>query len=165
MGDIMKARIKLGGNNFEVGHSVIDMELKETDKGLCFSASGLQNYQYDENGDDYDYQSGGQCLDSIAKDYPDNKDLQTIVKLWKKHHLNDMNAGTPRQTKHIKSLGEYKSYEWACEELEKADMLFDKEYNYPNQKGGYKYGSAWLYREMPDKDIKEIKVLIKKYNN
>jgi len=156
----MKARIKLGGNNFEVGHSIIDIELKETDKGLCFSASGLQDYYYDEYTQDYDYLSGGQCLDRIAKDYPDNKEVQTIVKLWKKHHLNDMNAGTPRQTKHLKSLGEYKSYEWACEELDKVNMLVDKEFS-PNNP--YKYGSAWLYREIPDKDIKEIKSIITKY--
>ena len=161
----MKAKIKLGGNNYEVGHSVIDMELKESDNGLCFTASGLHDYQYDNYIDDYDYQGGGQCLDSIAKDYPDNKDVQTIVRLWNKHHLNDMNAGTPRQTKYLKRLGEYKSYDWACEELEKADLLHDKEFNYPNEKKGYRYGSAWLYREIPSKDVKQIKELIKKYNN
>ena len=161
----MKAKINLGGNNHEVGHSVIDMELKETDKGLCFTASGLHDYQYDNYIDGYDYQGGGQCLDSIVRDYPDNKDVKTIVKLWKKHHLNDMNAGTPRQTKYLKSLGEYKSYDWACEELEKANLLHDKEFNYPNQKDGYRYGTAWLHREIPSKDVKQIKELINKYTN
>ena len=76
-----------------------------------------------------------------------------------------MNAGTPRQTKYLESLGKYKSYEWACEELEKANLLHDKKFNYPNQKNGYRYGSAWLYREIPDQDIKIIKQLINKYNS
>ena len=39
-------------------------------------------------------------------------------------------------------------------------MLVDKEFS-PNNP--YKYGSAWLYREIPDKDIKEIKSIITKY--
>ena len=159
----MKAKIYLGQNN--QGHSIIDFELKETEKGLCFSASGLHDYQYDNYRDDWDYQGGGQCLDSIAKDYADNQDVKTIVKLWKKHHLNDMNAGTPRQTKYLESLGEYKSYDWACEELEKANLLHDKEFNYPNQKDGYRYGTAWLHREIPSKDVKQIKELINKYTN
>ena len=158
-------KIYLGGKNYEDGHSVIEMKLKDTPNGLCFSASGLHDYQYNEFIDDYDYQGGGQCLDSIAKDYPDNKEVQTIVKLWKKNHLNDMNAGTPRQTKYLKSLGKYKSYDWACEELEKADLLYDKKYNYPDQKEGYRYGTAWLYREIPSEDLKQIKEIIKKYNN
>jgi hypothetical protein len=165
----METRIILGGSKSDIGHSVIQMKLKErTDKGICFTASGLQNYYFSKRYG-YDYEGGGQCLDNIAKDYPDNQDVQTIVKLWKKYHLNDMNAGTPRQTKYLESLGKYKSYNWACEELEKVDLLYDKEYKYPCNKcgtqknHGYRYGSAWLYREIPKKDLKQIKQLIKKY--
>tara|TARA_R100000734_G_C3298979_1_gene89846 strand:+ start:248 stop:715 length:468 start_codon:yes stop_codon:yes gene_type:complete len=155
----MKAKIKLGGNNYEKGHSIIDMELKETAKGLCFSASGLHDYQYCRYKKDWDYQGAGQCIDAIAKDYPKNNDVKIILKLWKKHHLNDMNPGTPKQTKYLESLGKYKSYEWACEELEKANLLYD------NEMLGYRYGSAWLYKEIPDQDIKIIKQLINKYNS
>tara|TARA_Y100001937_G_C7054552_1_gene300787 strand:- start:54 stop:512 length:459 start_codon:yes stop_codon:yes gene_type:complete len=151
----MKAKIYLGQNN--QGHSIIKFELKETEKGLCFTASGLHDYQYCRYKEDWDYQGAGQCIDDIAKDYPKNDDVKTIVKLWKKHHLNDMNAGTPRQSKYLESLGKYKSYEWACEELKKANLLYD------NEMHGYKYGSAWLYREIPSKDIKQIKELINKY--
>lgn len=148
----MKREIYLGGKH-KKGSSVIDMELKETDKGWCFSASGLHNFKYN------DYEGGGQCLDRIAKDYPKNKEVQLITKLWKKYHLNDMNAGSPRQTEYLNSLGEYKDYDWACEELEKVDLLYDKEFS-PNNP--YKYGSAWLYREIPQNDLELIKQIINK---
>ena len=152
----MKAKIKLGGDHYLEGHSVIEISLKEKEKGLCFSASGLYNYTYDEYIDDWDYQRAGQCIETIAKDYPNNKDVQTILSLWKKHHLNDMNAGTPMQTKYLKSLGEYQSYEWACEQLQRANIYYDN---------NYKYGTSWLYREIPEKDVQQIKELITKYQN
>ncbi len=152
----MKATIVIG-KPAEKGHSKIDVKLEEKDKGLCFSASGLFNYQYNRYMKDWDYEGGGQCIDTIAEKHPKNKDVQSILRLWKKHHLNDMNAGTKRQTDYLKSLGQYKSYDWACEELKKVDMYYDKEAE------GYKYGSAWLYREIPTEDIQEIKELITKY--
>lgn len=154
----MKKTIYLGGKH-KKGSSVIDMELKETDKGLCFTASGLHDYQYNRSYRDWDYQGGGQCLDRIAKDYPKNKEVQLITKLWKKYHLNDMNAGTPRQTEHLKSLGEYKDYDWACEELKKVGLYADAEFS-PNNP--YKYGTAWLFREIPQNDLELIKQIINK---
>lgn len=154
----MKREIYLGGKH-KKGSSVIDMELKETDKGWCFTASGLYNYQYNRSWRDWDYEGGGQCLDTIGKKYPKNKEVQLIVELWKKYHLNDMNAGTPRQTEHLKSLGEYKDYDWACEELKKVDLYCDKEFS---PKNPYKYGSSWLYREIPQNDLELIKQIINK---
>lgn len=154
----MKRKIHLGGQ-WKKGSSVIDIELKETYKGWCFSASGLYNYQFNPSWKDWDYEGGGQCLDEIAKDYPKNKEVQLITKLWKKYHLNDMNAGSPKQTEYLKSLGEYKSYEWACEELKKVGLLYDKEFS-PDEP--YQYGSAWLYREIPKDDLELIKQIINK---
>ena len=39
----MKTRIYYG-KKWEKGHSCIDLELKETEKGFVFSASGMFNY-------------------------------------------------------------------------------------------------------------------------
>ncbi len=156
----MKRKIFLGGKH-QKGSSVIDMELYETENGWCFTASGLYDYQYNRSFREWDYHGGGQCLDRIAEDHPKNEELQIIVKLWKKYHLNDLNAGTPKQTEYLKSLGEYKNYDWACKELKKVDLLYDKEYNYPNQSKGYQYGSAWLHHEIPTDDLELIKQLIK----
>jgi len=152
----MKTKIYLGGNK-KKGSSIIEMELKETHKGWCFSASGLHDYRFYPSMRDWDYSGAGQCLNRIAKDYPKNKEVQLIVKLWRKYHLNDMNAGSPKQTEHLASLGKYESYEWACEELEKVDLLYDKEFS-PDEP--YKYGSAWLYRNIPKKDLEIIKKII-----
>ena len=70
-----------------------------------------------------------------------------------------MNAGTPKQDNYLKSLGKYGSFEWACDELSKVGLLYD------NSCLGYKYGSAWLYHEIPSKDIKLIKSIINKYKD
>jgi hypothetical protein len=152
----MKKTIHLGGER-KKGSSIIEMELKETHKGWCFSASGLYGYHYNIHFQDWDYEGGGQCLDTIAKMYSKNKEVQLIVELWRKYHLNDMNAGSPKQTEYLASLGEYKSYEWACEELKKVGLLYDKEFS-PDKP--YKYGSAWLYREIPKEDLETIKSII-----
>tara|TARA_R100000655_G_C2885648_1_gene176100 strand:- start:76 stop:540 length:465 start_codon:yes stop_codon:yes gene_type:complete len=154
----MKREIYLGGER-KKGSSIIEMELKETHKGWCFSASGLHDYQFYPSMKDWDYSGAGQCLESIAKDYPKNKEVQLIVKLWRKYHLNDLNAGSPKQTEYLASLGEYKSYEWACEELEKVGLLYDKEFS-PDEP--YQYGSAWLFREIPTEDLETIKSIINK---
>ena len=157
----MKTKIYLGGKH-KKGSSRIDMELKETESGWCFSASGYYDYQYYPTIKDWDYTGCGQVISRIAKLYPNNKEVQLIKKLWLKYHLNDMNAGTPKQSKYLSSLGRYIDYDWACKELEKVDLLYDKEYNYPGQKQGYRYGSAWLYREIPKEDLQLIKKIIEK---
>tara|TARA_R100001440_G_scaffold56061_1_gene75886 strand:+ start:467 stop:931 length:465 start_codon:yes stop_codon:yes gene_type:complete len=154
----MKKTIHLGGEQ-KKGSSIIEIELKETHKGWCFSASGLHDYQYCRSTKMWDYQCAGQCLETIAKKWWQSKKVITIVELWRKYHLNDMNAGSPKQTAHLASLGEYQSYDWACEELKKVDLLYDKEFS-PDQP--YRYGSAWLYREIPKKDLETIKSIINK---
>ena len=152
----MKTEIYLGGRR-KKGSSVIEIELNQTHKGWCFSASGAHDYQFCPTLKNWDYQCAGQCLEMIAKKWWQNKKLQTIVELWRKYHLNDMTPGSPKQTEYLATLGEYQSYEWACEELKKVDLLYDKEFS-PDEP--YKYGSAWLYREIPKKDLETIKKII-----
>ena len=86
---------------------------------------------------------GGQCLDeSDILDAVENgklckKDKATyleILRLWKNYHLNGMNAGC----EHQKEGSPAGSVCPVC---------------------GYRYGSAWLYREIPEKDLEAIKNL------
>lgn len=86
---------------------------------------------------------GGQCLDDpevldvVKNGKLCEKDKATyleILRLWKDYHLNGMNAGCEHQ-KEGTPVGEVCS---VC---------------------GYRYGSAWLYREIPEKDLEAIKRL------
>lgn len=87
--------------------------------------------------------SGGQCLDDPeVLDFIKNGKLcekdkmiyLEIFRLWKNYHLNDMHAGCEHQKKGT-PVGEI------CPIC------------------GYRYGSAWLYREIPEKDLEAIKHL------
>lgn len=87
---------------------------------------------------------GGQCLDNpdvlnaVKNGKLCEKDKAIyleIVRLWKNYHLNGTNAGCEHQ-KDGTPIGE------VCPVC------------------GYRYGSAWLYREIPTKDLEEIKRLI-----
>lgn len=96
--------------------------------------------------------SSGQMYDSIIEnlktfDFADgwSKTIAfEFVELWKEWHLNDMQAGTPKQEAFIKEWIKENKYDYTevCEALKKARLYTDK---------GYKYGSAWLSKEIPDK--------------
>lgn len=67
------------------GKAQIEWELKPGANGPEFSASG-------------DYAGGsGQCVDAIAKAYPQDETVQRIAKVWRAYHLNGMQSGTPAQ--------------------------------------------------------------------
>ena len=57
-----------------------------------FSASGEV-----WNASGTDVELCGQCIDSIVAEFPESAQAQAINKVWAKWHLNDMQAGTPRQ--------------------------------------------------------------------
>lgn len=80
-----------------------------------------------------------------------NKELEEKFRtVWERWHLNNMRAGTPAQSAHLRNIkdrypGYPKShYEWALEELGKVGL---------NSDNGYKYGSAWLKEEVPQSVI------------
>lgn len=109
---------------------------------------------------------GGQCLDSLLE-YPElanNASYREIHDMWKKYHLNDMHAGTPRQEKALEEavangkLATYgaSNYEETCAYLESIDLLEDKEFLVENKDGEpvpYKYGHGWLAQEIPAEDL------------
>lgn len=112
-----------------------DGALKEV-RGNVFSATAMV-YRHNS------FVCGGQCLDNPevldviknGKLCEKNKSIYLeIFRLWKNYHLNEMNAGCEHQ-KEGSPVGE------VCPVC------------------GYRYGSAWLYREIPEKDLEAIKHL------
>ena len=96
----------------------------------------------------------GQCLDRAQKELNIKNPVMTeIVRLWKLYHLNDMKAGDKEQEKAIKEYTKNNSYDYekVCEYLESKNLLVHN---------GYRYGSAWLKEEIPQKDIEKIKELL-----
>ena len=102
--------------------------------------------------------TAGQCLDTFknkAFQYimPEEKQMlfNRIFKIWKEYHLNDMQSGTIRQTKCLldadKTLHYASNYTKGCEYLKEYNLLFDN---------GYKYGSAWLCKPIPQEIVEEI---------
>jgi hypothetical protein len=116
---------------------------------------------------DYDY--CGQCLDGLMNEpfkNPDDKKLfKKIHRLWRAHHLNNLNAGTAKQTAAIKeweAQGNKYNYAAVCEYLKSINLYEDDEID--TEKGRTKkckYGHVWLYRPIPKKDLQEIRELIK----
>ena len=75
-------------------------------------------------------------------------DLQKLYEVWECWHLNDMRAGTPSQEEAVRSwLTQGNSYDYskACKYLESIGLLYD---------GDYKYGTKWLFEEVPQDVLK-----------
>jgi len=136
-----------------VNQPVIEMELRgvDTDKPVLSICGELWNATHT------DVVMGGQCLDEMKKlgDLRFNTLFRKLHRLWKLYHLNDMHAGTVKQEQALddakKSGVKIYSYDDSCKYLESIGLLEDD---------GYKYGSAWLYRQIPDDDYKEILELL-----
>lgn len=128
----------------------IDMELKHNDKNLpCLSISGsVRGHMC------------GQCLDSIKaarKREGFNYFLFSMLyDLWKEYHLNDLHAGTQKQEEFLKNTKDIHHYDYniCCELLKENNLLFDN---------GYKYGTSWLYRNIPNEALARIAFLFNKY--
>ena len=145
-------KIDYYGSGRKINAVSVEIELRYNNDGKpVFSACGdIWNIRHT------DIVCGGQCLDEIAE-FIKNETFNKIHRLWKLHHLNDLNAGTPRQMACIK---EHKSeinesLGWYTKEL---DLLERYGLVYDTLEDGtkYKYGSGWLYREIPQNDLDEI---------
>ena len=97
----------------------------------------------------------GQCLDHIHKNgeqyiVPDEKKVlfNRIYEVWCEYHLNDLQAGTKKQTEAIPiELRNTNSYMDACRYLADLRIFEDR---------GYKYGHGWLCKEIPAEIVAEI---------
>jgi hypothetical protein len=84
--------------------------------------------------------------------------VQQFREVWGSWHLNDMTAGSPAQRAFLKSRpGLARDYLKAVEALESAGLSPDPQYMHEGKP--YKYGTAWLKREIPDAVIEFLKAL------
>jgi hypothetical protein len=110
-----------------------------------------------------DIYSGGQNLDEIAKFKGANPLFREVKRLWEAHHLNDMHAACVHQTGpgrdaglEVETKGKgKKAVGWLRPDEHPAGILCK-----PCPVCGYKYGTAWLYREIPPIDLEIIKSII-----
>lgn len=155
----MKKKFNFGKIDFDgtgKNRNLVIVEIELTDKNVFTASARIwDNLRRD-------IVAGGQCLDEL-NNYPlirNNKEFKTIFEMWKKHHLNDMHAGTEAQEKALDehdAVSELKlryasNYKEACNFLEEKGLLIDN---------GYKYGTGWIKREIPSEDLKKIKELLK----
>ena len=137
----------------------LEIKLKRQDGKEVFSVCGkvwdhIHTYIY----------CGGQCLDTLAEYYQDNDLFRQIYRLWKLYHLNDMHAGTEKQEQaieHAKENGLLRKnadYTLVCNYLKSVDLYEDTYNDMP-----YIYGTAWLYRPIPDEDLRLIKSIVEEY--
>lgn len=134
-GNYYRVEVKIELETNRRGYVWKDGKLKET-RGNVFSA--MQTIYWRNS-----CLECGQCfgnpdvLDTVKNGKLCEKDkviYLEVFRLWKNYHLNDMHAGCEHQ-KEGTPIGEI------CPIC------------------GYRYGSAWLYREIPEKDLEAIKHL------
>lgn len=145
-------KIDYNGCGRRINEVVLEVRLDQTDNGMEFLASGII-----WNSKKTDALCCGQCLGEIAKyvNIPLFKELHTY---WQKYHLNGMHAGTEEQEKAIdewKAQGNTYDYKAAVEYL-KSIGLYEVEYNGKP----YRYGTSWLFREIPQEDLNRIQEIM-----
>lgn len=161
----------------------LEMTLKVINNKPIFSATGeVWNSRHS------DIVMGGQCIDDIYNEFKcqlENRKLyESIMTLWEKWHLNDMNAGCIHQRaekwgdklidnskpKTQDNMRVWKSYEEVKKEITKTckecgstktetigtGKMNDGLLGKPCKKCGYKYGTAWVYQPIDKKDLSEM---------
>ncbi len=114
-----------------------------------------------------DIYCGGQCVDTVAAYFPYNKKVQRMVEVWKRWHLNDMQAGCVHQRaekwvdRRINPSEVPSNHSNRDEKGVYAIWVYPKEHKdglltKPCSICGYEYGSACLKEEIPQEVIDEI---------
>lgn len=123
----------LVGRTAEGERVYVNMRFDNLVQGVRFSATGCIVAKGET-----DAYSFGQCWDILPEVVKPSKgltraDILMIHEIWKQYHLNDMNAG--------------------CEHMER-----DSGWGLGDvcPVCGYRWGSAWKYRPIPDYIMKEI---------
>ena len=157
----------------------VSVELKEGKDGVHFvDGSILEQPVFTSSlsvGNGRRYLMGGQCFDEIIEKYtfvtPADKEIfMEIYDLWTRNHLNNLNAGTPKQMEALKNGFDdwcsergidpiWERYNLQCEYLRTLDLYEDKEYLVDGQP--YRYGSLWIYRPISEDDLKRINAVLK----
>lgn len=104
-----------------------------------------------------DIYAGGQIVEEVCRYFPQNVQAQRILAIWRDWHLNDMIAGSPAQEAFLKAnpvADRLNHYSAACDALAAAGLNPDPDYLHNGQP--YRYGSAWLKRDIPADVAAEI---------
>jgi len=140
-------KIDFNGSGRKNCRVTIEVNLNQKEKGTCLSICG--NIWNPRETDIY---CGGQIyntLKELSHKINNNTKMKRIIEVWERYHLNDMKAGTPAQEKLVEEYTKKNGYEYykVIEYLKQNDLYIDN---------GYKYGSAWLFEEIPAEIIAEI---------
>lgn len=119
-------------------HANVDILFEN--KRLTISASLYEGFSYS---------TGGQCYEELFNEFPQSARL---VEIWRRWHLNDMNAGDAEQETFLRvkrSLSKA-SYDYGVSraELERAGLLTHN---------GYEYGTSWVFEAVPESVLTELK--------
>jgi hypothetical protein len=156
--EIELGKVDVYGNGKKSCRLTIDIKLsgRKFGKVLTISAS-IGNHM------STDIIQGGQMYDTLQELFPNNKRIQRLVEIWKEYHLNDMNAGTPKQTEALKGLQHNaQNYRATCKYLESINLLFDTDIknlklnSTKDLSEGYEYGTGWVFKDIPQNIINEI---------
>lgn len=147
----------------------VDLEIRlkdaDTDKPVFSVCGNVWNSEHT------DIVCGSQCLDDIEMFFKNNQLFCEIAELWKKYHLNDLHAGTEEQEAFLEKTIDLReavatdlkrasfsdsNYSVSCELLRRNNL-----YEVSLNGKPYKYGSSWLYREIPQDDLNKIIALLK----
>ena len=139
----------------------VRLQLRNLEKDNLKPARFVVNVMFEEF---YAGWPGGWCslvvLDKIGWELKYSKDFNhelfnELMEIAKKYDSNNLHAGTRKQDECLKQFypGFYGDYDFntACKVLEEHNLLIDR---------GFKYGSKWLFREIPDADLARISDLI-----
>ena len=139
---------------YGTGRKLNEITVEAQIKDGVFTASGnVWNSKHT------DIISGGQNLDELKGYLKGNKEFENVYNMWKKYHLNDMHAGTVKQEEALnKKFGGVNAnkYEEQVDYLKSVGLYEDE---------GYKYGTGWLKRDIPEEDMKNIVDTIRRNNN
>lgn len=154
--------------------ATVTLELRETPKGPGVSVCGSI---WEPKGKmNRDILSGGQNLDTLAEYLTGTAPFDALYALWKRWHLNGMRAACEHQRaeawaerpidpsqptsaygKHFDGQrhASWNMLAWVTREEHPEGLL-----SHPCPTCGYKYGSAWLYEEIPADVMAQINALL-----
>ncbi len=132
---ITKPGKDIDGNDVAVRYDFAMQGTVKDSKGREESGGQIGDYLYGAE----PYKKGSKAVDA---------DPMRVAELWEKNHLNSMNAGTPSQQAWIARREEELGRELTIgERLDETPR---------DAQADYKYGTDWLYRDVPADDIAEV---------
>lgn len=157
--EITLGKIDYNGTGRKVNEATIEIEIRNKENAIDWDTlEEVHNVPEVSmsarvwNSKKSDILSGGQMLEELVKYVPVSEKrtkVKRLVEIWKQYHLNDLQAGTVRQTEALEKAG-ISGYNESVAHLKLIDLYDDN---------GYKYGHGWLYQPVPGNILTEIKEL------